>query len=811
MVREEHITVIRKAPKNFLNVKTEVDPITSFGTTSTDQTFLVNPQNPVQGNVIAEMTMPITLFIPTASSPPSQGDVVLFNPSSSTSLPNDEYQVKATITTLLNSGYKVVLGNNGILGTFSIWEITIQSIDSLVLSTGLEYNWAVQIDPQVKKFKNKFTRFSYRYKYEDGEHSTFAPFTNVVFEPEAFKYDVKEAFNLGMENAITKITLSDYNVNIPEDVVGIDILYKESDSPVVYIVDTIDSISGLTSPTHSYEIKPNQIKAALPSNQLLRAWDNVPKRSLAQEISGNRIIYGNYFQNYDLQEAPKIMAELEDRENCNPSNNNRSLKSIRNYSLGVSYLDKYGRQTPVFTNREADIDILIDRSDDFNQVSSKIIGSVPDWAKYYKVFVKETSSEYYNLAMDRIYEARDGNIWLSFPSSDRNKVDEKTFLILKKGVEGAQPVNEKNRYKVLAIENEAPEFIKTELRTIGTVREDATTDPFGANGPAIAPPQYFVDPGNYPTLDRTKIVIKKSNWDAVGLALESFDKLEVKFSILLGGLTQISQTYEVVNFASDTTVSPSIYTLILAKPIEEAYLTDPGNAVLPDPSIGITIYEKKVENRPEFDGRFFVKVSRDININTYIVSQATASLVNQQEAGVSLPFYYLSNSGAGFGSNTAAAVGTAGNATNTKAEWEAFHTQTSSDKSCWFIDEAWYAWHFPPSETSYLNNNGLSYFGCNADNYAAVSGVSCGSTGSVGSFAATAEPASKKGYNKGIWTDSNGQTWLYLSFGYIKHQGKTGYGTDTSLGAQYPSSSHIALANGCAPWEARGNTGTDVR
>ena len=38
-----------------------------------------------------------------------------------------------------------------------------------------------------------------------------------------------------------------------------------------------------------------------PENQLLRSWDNVPKKALAQEITGNRIVYGNYEQNYDIQ------------------------------------------------------------------------------------------------------------------------------------------------------------------------------------------------------------------------------------------------------------------------------------------------------------------------------------------------------------------------------------------------------------------------------------------------------------------------------------------------------------------------------
>ena len=58
--------------------------------------------------------------------------------------------------------------------------------------------------------------------------------------------------------------------------------------------------------------------------------------------------------------------------------------------------------------------------------------------------------------MDRFYNAEDNNVWLAFPSSDRNKVDIDTFLILKKGSDQDTLVSEAARYKILAIENEAP-------------------------------------------------------------------------------------------------------------------------------------------------------------------------------------------------------------------------------------------------------------------------------------------------------------------------------------------------------------------
>ena len=73
-------------------------------------------------------------------------------------------------------------------------------------------------------------------------------------------------------------------------------------------------------------------------------------------------------------------------------------------------------------------------------------------------------TEYYNLILDRWYYAKEAeNIWLSFDSSDRNKVDEETYLYLKSQHGIPKPVIAKNaRYKIIAIENEAPNFIKTD-------------------------------------------------------------------------------------------------------------------------------------------------------------------------------------------------------------------------------------------------------------------------------------------------------------------------------------------------------------
>ena len=60
----------------------------------------------------------------------------------------------------------------------------------------------------------------------------------------------------------------------------------------------------------------------------------------------------------------------------------------------------------------------------------------------------------------------DGNVWISFPSADRNKVDEETYLILKNENGSDEFVSEQAKYKVISIANEAPDFIKI----VGNIR-----------------------------------------------------------------------------------------------------------------------------------------------------------------------------------------------------------------------------------------------------------------------------------------------------------------------------------------------------
>ena len=167
-------------------------------------------------------------------------------------------------------------------------------------------------------YEFKLPRFAYRYKYQDNQYSTYSPFSEPAFLPGDFEYSPKDGYNLGMVNTLRSVYVMDFVTDedtIPRDVVEIDILYKESNSTNIYTVKTIKhgdiewvaqgSVLNTLAwhgarTTGRIQITSEMVRATVASNQLLRPWDNVPRTARAQEVVGNRIVYANYKQNYNL-------------------------------------------------------------------------------------------------------------------------------------------------------------------------------------------------------------------------------------------------------------------------------------------------------------------------------------------------------------------------------------------------------------------------------------------------------------------------------------------------------------------------------
>jgi hypothetical protein len=167
-------------------------------------------------------------------------------------------------------------------------------------------------------YEFKFPRFAYRYKYQDDQYSCYSPFSEPAFLPGGFNYKPKDGYNIGMVNTLRSLYVMDFvpdQDTLPKDVVAVDIVYKESNSNNVYVVQTIEhgdsewiargsdintDTSGDSRTKGALLITSEMVKAAVASNQLLRPWDNVPRTARAQDMVGNRIVYANYKQNYNL-------------------------------------------------------------------------------------------------------------------------------------------------------------------------------------------------------------------------------------------------------------------------------------------------------------------------------------------------------------------------------------------------------------------------------------------------------------------------------------------------------------------------------
>ena len=148
--------------------------------------------------------------------------------------------------------------------------------------------------------ETRFLTFAYRYRYEDGEYSATSLFSTPAFEPGTFVLSNQNFWNEGMENRYNRcmVTFSTGSRRVKE----IDLLYKETTSNVIYVVNRFKKADLEISDNDffTYEFINSEIYTTLGSDELLRLYDNVPRTAKAQTIQGNRLMYGNYVDGYNI-------------------------------------------------------------------------------------------------------------------------------------------------------------------------------------------------------------------------------------------------------------------------------------------------------------------------------------------------------------------------------------------------------------------------------------------------------------------------------------------------------------------------------
>ena len=468
--------------------------------------------------------------------------------------------------------------------------------------TSIDYTWDCLLEEKEPMFNLAMPRFAYRWKYSNNEYSAYSPFTEAVFVPGPYSYDPANAYNEGMQNNLRVLTINGFQT-APKGVVSIDVLYKDSASTAIYRVDTIPYTQT------SFSITSELIYSILPSDQLIRSYDNVPTKAKAQELIGNRIVYGNYVQNYDIGEAVDIAVTAPATNIVTLLTPEKTIKSQRAYQVGLVYQDAFGRETPVFTNDEATVIVPKQSAPKSTFLRASADQTPPSWATHYKFYVKDISNEYYNLILDRYYDSDDGNIWLSFPSAERNKVQIDKFLILKKQHNTNEAVTDQAKYKVIDISNEAPdsvkrfrEFYTNSVVTKGTAIADefipinSGLTEFNFDGPTFADNSLFFNAFSEPKT------------------------LYIRFRRFANSVPKLSQYYQ-LDRAGFEGATATAYNMTLAEPIAVADNWLNGIAVGGQYTIEIHI-EEEIQS-PAFEGRFFAKINRDSIFEDNVIYNST--------------------------------------------------------------------------------------------------------------------------------------------------------------------------------------------
>ena len=287
------------------------------------------------------------------------------------------------------------------------YQTTMQDVVSQQLPDGATnnpyYDSAYRGDPDY--LESKFVRFSYRFKFEDGEYSVFAPFTQECFIPQQDGYflfpgatnddnDMSAAYRSTivdfMENKVNQLSLlvdmptngdpafaatTLLNVTDYFKISEIEILFKESDGLAVLVADTISAAeikaqgSAMLSPNNvfTYVYSGTKPFKTLPEDQLTRVYDKVPVKALGQEIISNRVVYSNFQTKHtppstlSYNVGAQAKAAFDVTTPTTPVEwrtsiveyPNHTLKQNRNYQAGFVLSDRFGRTTSTLLSNAA--------------------------------------------------------------------------------------------------------------------------------------------------------------------------------------------------------------------------------------------------------------------------------------------------------------------------------------------------------------------------------------------------------------------------------------------------------------------------
>ena len=371
--------------------------------------------------------------------------------------------------------------------------------------------------------EDKFVRFSYRFKFEDNEYSLMAPFSQPMFIPkqysqfgrgllsptedmdDAYKSTIITWFENNINNILLKIpVMSSTAAGLTSSfkITDIDILYKESDALAVKVLDTIEMAN--PSPTFSsiafhdaihgintkyfldYDYSSTKPYKTLPNNQVTRVSDRVPVRALAQEVIGNRIVYGNYL---DRHTGPNSIDFSANTSNKSTKFDNytqypkHQLKQNRTYQVGFVLSDRYGRQSDVILSSYDNVPGISGSTvfHPYNSLADQTSNTILDWlGDALVVTLNKAVQSTYNPALGTpgIYSADNPLGWYSYKIVVK-QTEQEYYNVYLPGFVNGYPVtqnNERNKSFFTTLLGDNVNKIPRNLKEVGPNDRDYGSD-----------------------------------------------------------------------------------------------------------------------------------------------------------------------------------------------------------------------------------------------------------------------------------------------------------------------------------------------
>jgi hypothetical protein len=209
--------------------------------------------------------------------------------------------------------------------------------------------------------------------------------------------------------------------------------------------------------------------------------------------------------NFEVTSAPSTTFDLTSLKG------QKSIKSERNYNVGIVYRDNLGRESSVLIGKDEDFTCEKDKCDKQNSLTFCPKNNYPSWATTYKYFIKETAAKYNNLVLEAAFAATEGDyMYLVFNSVDKDKVKTGDYLVAKKQHNTNSAITDPTaKYRVVSI--------------IGEASADTTDDGVNINVQGNTVPDSII--ADTSQLDGKFFVkVARTNIDGTGTVLGTLDE-----------------------------------------------------------------------------------------------------------------------------------------------------------------------------------------------------------------------------------------------------------------------------------------------